>query len=146
VTTTDAEPTPTALFPFFAHDTLAFHLDEPPSANRWWRNVGGRMVLSREAREYKQYVANFALTKRYRPIPKDTPVVVRLRWQRGRRSGDLDKRIGITLDALQGVAYENDSQIVEIHATRIDLPHAFNMIVHIAPARHPRAPGEPEGL
>ena len=30
----------------------------------------------------------------------------------------MDKRYSIMLDALQGIAFENDSQIAEIHAWR----------------------------
>jgi Holliday junction resolvase RusA-like endonuclease len=127
-------------FPFFAHDTLSFHLDEPPSANRWWRNVGGRMVTSKAAREYKQYVENEAMIRHCGVMIREPrPVRVHVQWQRGRKSGDLDKRLGVILDALQGVAYDNDSQIVEIHAERIDIPHAHNVIVHVAPAA-PQAP------
>ncbi len=138
--TKPAEATRTPPFPFFSHDTLAFHLDEPPSANRWWRMWRGRMVLSDEARAYKQYVANAALGKRYRPIPKPAPVRLHVVWNRGRKSGDLDKRLGVLLDALQGIAYDSDAQIVEIHAERVDSKHLHNVIVHVAARRAPAAP------
>lgn len=49
-----------------------------------------------------------------------TDVVVYADWYRARRSGDLDNRMKVLWDALQGVAYDNDSQIVEIHARRYD--------------------------
>lgn len=104
---------------------LSLTLPEPPSANRWWRNVNGRMVTSREARVYKTGVASVCLTKGLTPI--DGPVVVEIIWYRGRKSGDLDKRLGVVLDALQGSMYHNDSQIVELHAERND-----------SDAKHPR--------
>jgi crossover junction endodeoxyribonuclease RusA len=116
-------------------DAIACYLDQPPSANRWWRNVRGRMVLSREAREYKAMVATLAQMSRAKPFPLGTPVRFQMHWHRGRKSGDLDKRLGVLLDALQGVAYENDSQIVEIAATRDDVPYAFAVVVHITPLR-----------
>lgn len=93
-------------------------LREPPSANRWWRNVNGRMVTSREAREYKEHVASNAALRKI-PLVAG-PISLAVTWYRGRKSGDLDKRLGVLLDALQGVAYANDSQIVEIHAYRTD--------------------------
>lgn len=93
---------------------------EPPSANRWWRNVNGRMVTSRAAREYKEHVFAECARARVRAVPKPTPVRLTMVWWRARKSGDLDKRLGVLLDALQGSLYENDAQIVSIHAERKD--------------------------
>jgi len=36
---------------------------------------------------------------------------VSVRWFRERKTGDVDKRGAVLLDALQGIAYDNDSQI-----------------------------------
>ena len=95
-------------------------LPVPPSANRWWRNVNGRMVTSREAREYEAATAVRALAQGVRPIRRPALVALTITWYRGRKSGDLDKRLGILLDALQTVAYENDSQVVRLMAERSD--------------------------
>ena len=89
-----------------------------PSANMWWRNVKGRVVKSREAREYQETVGTLALMSRMPLITKPTEVAVTIHWYREALRGDLDKRYSIMLDALQGIAYENDSQIGEIHAYR----------------------------
>lgn len=104
---------------------MTLDLPEPPSANRWWRKWNNRMVLSKEARDYKAFVwvkavALTGLHKNRFPLFPTEDVVVTLHWVRGRKSGDLDKRIGVVLDALQGVLYTNDKQIVEIHASRSD--------------------------
>lgn len=112
---------------------LVLTLPEPPSANRWWRNVGGRTVLSREAREYKAAVAVRLMMLRVRPIPAPAAVAVSLVWFRGRRSGDLDKRVGVLLDALQGTAYDNDSQITRLAAERRDDPGHARVEVTITP-------------
>src|SRR5687768_4557590 len=95
-------------------------LPEPPSANRWWRNVNGRMVTSKAARDYKAAVELYCVTERVRKIRAPIPVRVFVWWHRARKSGDLDKRLGVLLDALQGLAYDNDSQIVSLHAERYD--------------------------
>ena len=50
----------------------------------------------------------------------DGPVALNLTVFRPRKSGDLDNYLKIMLDALQGFLYDNDSQIVEIHAYRQD--------------------------
>lgn len=110
---------------------LTLHV--PPSANRWWRNVAGRMVTSREARLYKKAAALSALCQGIQ-APLSGPISIRVDWYRARKSGDLDKRIGVLLDALQDVAYLNDSQIVELHATRSDAePHNPRVEVTVSP-------------
>lgn len=85
------------------------------------------MVLSADARAYKHAV--WMLTGRYRsqapdaflhPLFQEEMIRVSLTWFRSRKSGDLDKRLGILLDALQETVYANDRQIVELHAFRFD--------------------------
>lgn len=97
-----------------------FTLPVPPSANRWHRNVAGVVVKSKEARQYQERAAILALSQGVRQIRRPATVGVTVTWYRGRKAGDLDKRLGIFLDSLQGVAYENDSQVVMIAATRVD--------------------------
>ncbi len=99
-------------------------LPEPPSSNRWWRMVGPRMVTSKEARAYKEVTSLRALGQGVRQIRRPNLVAIEIHWYRHRRAGDLDKRLGILLDALQAVGYENDSQVIELHAFRHDAPNA----------------------
>lgn len=104
-------------------------LPDPPSANRWWRMVvikgSPRMLLSKEARDYKARIAqlggNRAITH--------GPVKLSIDWYRERRAGDLDKRIGVLLDALQGVLYTNDAQIIELVARRFEDPANPRIVV-----------------
>ena len=112
---------------------MTLFLETPPSSNRWWRNVNGRMVTSKEAREYKQYVANQCLVHRVTLIEAPKPVVVSISWFRERRAGDLDKRISVLLDGFQGSLYTNDSQIVELHAERFEATqvHPAGIIVTV---------------
>lgn len=118
-------------------DMVKLRLPEPPSANRWWRMGrsgprGGHshMHLSPAARAYKQVVA---LTAGHAVHPIDAqrewPVyrapialALELRWFRSRRAGDLDKRVGILIDALLGTIFANDAQLQEIHAFRAEAP------------------------
>ena len=94
-------------------------LPVPPSSNRWHRNVHGRVVKSEAARDYQELTRILALQQRIPLIEKPTEVVVTIRWFREALRGDLDKRYSIMLDALEGIAFENDSQIAEIHAYRV---------------------------
>lgn len=112
---------------------LTLTLPEPPSANRWWRNVRGRMVTSREAREYKAAVAARKWTGPGAIFAAPLRVSVRLLWFRSRKSGDLDKRIGVLLDALQGFAFDTDAQVVVLHAERYDDPRNPRVEVTVEP-------------
>jgi Holliday junction resolvase RusA-like endonuclease len=76
------------------------------------------MVLSTEARAYIAELEHLGCARGIHPYAGD--VRVSIDWHRQRRSGDLDKRVGILLDALQGVAYVKDAQVAELHAWRRD--------------------------
>ena len=92
----------------------------PPLTNRYWRTIvkGKRAIpiLSREAREYKARMASFAVGRQ----PSQEPVSLTIRLYRPRKAGDIDGPLKPLLDALQGVLYVNDSQIVGLHVTRHD--------------------------
>jgi len=99
---------------------IILELPVPPSANRWWRNYRGRTVKPESVTAYQTLVAVLARNAGVRMIRRPAEVKVMLAWYRTERRGDLDKRIGILLDSLQGVAYESDAQIAEIHARRVE--------------------------
>lgn len=96
--------------------TIEITLPWPPSSNRYWRVFRGRAVKSKEAVAYNAEVNGLCVD--IRACIGD--VIVRLDFYRPRKSGDLDNRIKILLDALQGSAYMDDRQIVEIHARRFE--------------------------
>lgn len=111
---------------------MYLYLPEPPSANRYWRMWRGRMVVSPEARAYKLVVRAEALKARHRPLAG--PVRVRLIWRRKAKRGDLDNRLKVVLDAIKGTLYDDDKQVVEIHARRMDLPENPGLTVIVEPA------------
>ena len=101
---------------------LRFTLPEPPSANRYWRHGRVRTYIAKEALAYREAVRWAYLSSQGHgrlTFPKG-PVRIALRWYRVRKTGDLDNRIKQALDALRGVAYLDDAQVVEIHASRHD--------------------------
>lgn len=112
-------------------------LPYPPSTNRYWRNFRGRMIRSTQAEAYKLIVehrakkANIPLHSGcvrvdmllHPPRPKDWERRERkdANWVLGLRRIDLDNAMKVALDALQGIAFENDRQITCI---TIGLGHA----------------------
>lgn len=91
----------------------------PPSANRYWRVANNRIIVTDEARNYKQEVF-YKLKNIVEPLRQD--IAINVTVFRRYKKGDLDNFLKIMLDALQGILYLNDSQIVEIHAFREDDP------------------------
>lgn len=108
-------------------------LPYPPSANRYWRNVKGRMVKSKAARDYRDRVRAIAVAAGAIE-PTADEVAVTLHLYRPQASGDLDNFQKVCLDALQGHLYRNDSQVVEIHAYRHEGRGAGRVEVLVEPA------------
>jgi len=104
---------------------LSFSLPVPPSANRYWRTWRGRTVISTEAKGYKAAAKLLAHQQGARPITGDVKLTIT--WFRARKSGDVDNRVKVLADCLQGIAYHDDKQIAELHIRR-----------HDTDSRHPR--------
>ena len=92
---------------------MTITLPVPPSANRYWRHAKGRTYRSAAANAYRKLVQTVSGCR-----VATTPCSVTVVWYRAAKRGDLDNRLKVLFDALQGVAYTNDSLIVEIHAYR----------------------------
>ncbi len=97
-----------------------FTLPYPPSANRYWKNWRGRMVISAEARQYKK-TAWFELKRQGAVLfPPKTAISLTIWIFRPQRSGDLSNRIKVVEDAMQGAICEDDAQVQELHCYRGD--------------------------
>lgn len=104
----------------------------PPSANKCWRRVGNRTLLSADARAYRAATATAALQQGMRPLKGN--VVVVMEFYRPQKSGDVDNRIKQLLDALRGVGFEDDKQVVEITARRFEDKANPRAVVTVTPA------------
>lgn len=93
-----------------------FTLPLPPRNNRYYRHDRGITHLSSEGKQYKQTVA--ALLHGMTPLEGN--VVLHATIFRARKAGDLDGFFKGLLDAMNGIAYTDDRQIVELHAYRED--------------------------
>lgn len=95
-------------------------LPYPPSANKYWRFPRGlsRPIVSEEARAYKLRASAEA---RYQGAKRlSCAVSVEIDVYRPRKIGDLDNTAKVALDALKGVAWDDDDQIVALQMRRFD--------------------------
>lgn len=109
-------------------------LPVPPSANRWWRRGKHHTYKSKEAREYQANVPRWLAMQGWsieECLPLEYGVGIRLIWWRGVHGGDLDKRIGIVWDALQGLLYSNDSQLRESSEEVFDVRYNPHIEIHV---------------
>jgi crossover junction endodeoxyribonuclease RusA len=96
-------------------------LPYPPGVNHMYYHRNNRRFLTVEAKQFKKDVGNLAMLAGVTPMTGE--IVLRIQVYRPRKVGDLDGRLKASLDALNKIAWEDDKQIVEIHATRHDDKH-----------------------
>ena len=93
---------------------LEIELPYPPSANRLYRRVGPRTLISREGRAYRERVCSILAASGLEPLagPIEMNVVLH---PPDRRRRDVDNALKALCDSHETAgAYEDDSQIVKL--------------------------------
>lgn len=100
-------------------DAYEITLPYPPSVNTYWRAVKGRMLISRDGREYKQAVGVHVLTNGRRKVMTGRLAMTIEIYPPDNRRRDIDNTAKAVLDAL-GTAnvYEDDFQICDLRLVR----------------------------
>lgn len=100
-------------------------LPYPISANAYWRSFVPKgwsrasVYVTREAKAYKEHCALIAKTAGLKP-KGHTKFALDVRfYQKDNRRFDIDNVCKITLDALKGVVYDDDSQVQRLHAEKM---------------------------
>lgn len=93
----------------------------PPSANRYWRHVGKKVLLSEEARAYRDRCA-FAAAVQWKGPPLAGRVRVHADVYMPNLRGDLANREKQLLDAIQRTVLVDDSQVWDIRLVRYTDP------------------------
>ena len=99
--------------------TVYMTLPYPPPLNNLYFNLpkGGRGLTTR-GKEYKKTVALIAIVEKVRPI--EGPLKVEIDVYRPQKRGDTDAYAKAPLDALTGIAWQDDEQICELTIRRWD--------------------------
>ena len=99
--------------------TIRLTLPFPPSLNNLYNtNRFGQRQLSIRGKAYKSEVLNLCFAFKVKPLSGD--LKLNLTAFRPRKIGDLDNLLKAVQDSLKGSAFEDDKQIIEIHAFRFD--------------------------
>lgn len=108
-------------------EVIRLELPYPPSTNRYWRNVNGRMVLSRAGREYRKAVDGLWWKLLQEgggccQTSKDDKLWIYIEAHPpDNRRRDLDNLLKPILDALQyAELFADDSQIAIISALKLN--------------------------
>ena len=86
-----------------------------PSKNGYWRAVGGRQILSKRAREYRDQAAEVINRAGLAPLPKWKPLGVAMRFfPPSRRRIDIANYPNSILDTLEYIGMLEDDCVVDV--------------------------------
>lgn len=104
----------------------------PPSVNMYWRNIGGRAIISRKGREYRQSVELAVLLSGGRRNLQGDLAVVIIATPPDRRRRDLDNLLKGPLDGLaKAGVYEDDFQIARLSIERVKPSKPGKLVIEI---------------
>ena len=99
----------------------------PPSVNRYWRSVGGRVLISADGRKYRGRVEAVASADRFGGSPVLVSIYAHFPDQRRR---DLDNLLKAPLDALTAAGmWDDDSQIQALTIRKVGIDSAHPRLV-----------------
>lgn len=102
----------------------------PPSANSYQKWTGRKWVWTVRALTFKRDCSR--LVPQVIPKPLLGRIGVEIEYYaKDKRSRDLDNLLKCLCDSLQGLAYENDSQVDEIRIVRREIEPPGKLVVQI---------------
>ncbi len=113
---------------------MTIELPWPPSVNRYWRKWRNRMVLSGDARDYREMVANLWMVNRWPKLQQQRVFLHSTAHPPCRRKRDLDNILKSLQDALEysGV-FLSDEQVDDLRVTRGEVVEGGKVIVKVGP-------------
>lgn len=90
-------------------------LTKPIPVNSKYGVINGRMLLTKKYRDTKTAMA-WEIASQWRSEPLSTPVTLNiLQYFGDKRKRDIDAYLKILLDSMEGIVFENDNQVNEMH-------------------------------
>jgi len=99
--------------------SLNITLPWPPSVNRYWRSVSGRVLISRDGRAYRTRVGEIVSCANIQAATRHRLSVTIAAFPPDRRKRDLDNTLKATLDAMASAGlFVDDEQIDDLRIYR----------------------------
>ena len=108
--------------------SITIELPFPPTANRYWQPVRGRLIKTKRALNYRNLVSTLLLKnsneiRKWNPeTDKDTrtlAIAVAVHYPKKKGpDGDIDNLLKVLIDCLEGSLFENDRQIRHVQISR----------------------------
>lgn len=112
---------------------MKIELPYPPSVNHYWRNVKGRMTIGKAGRDFRAKARAICLAMGLGCLQDRICLGIEA-YPPDNRARDIDNLLKAPLDALgKGFAYNDDSQIDEIHLYRKERFPGGKILVSITP-------------
>lgn len=113
---------------------VAIALPWPPSVNGIWkRKRGGGVYLDPVYAAFKKSAAVAAMVADVRPFHGPIDVTLHLHFPETNRKSDSDSRAKAVLDAMNGILWDDDSQIRDLHNVRYDGAEKPRCVVCVTP-------------
>ncbi len=111
---------------------MKIELPWPPSVNTYWRNVGGKVLISKKGRAYRKTVSELAFIGRWQPFESARLGVAIVAFPPDKRKRDLDNLPKAVFDSLQHAGvYDDDEQIdyFSIQRCAVERPGRVELLI-----------------
>ena len=114
---------------------IELELPMPPSANRYWRYVNGKVLKSKQARDYIKTIGDlwmvYKAQKKAKAFGKDQRLQIYIQvFPPNRIRRDLDNLLKVLMDSLEKAGlFTNDEQIDDIRIMRMEIYPGGKMVI-----------------
>tara|TARA_R100000501_G_C2531737_1_gene54341 strand:- start:28 stop:402 length:375 start_codon:yes stop_codon:yes gene_type:complete len=114
---------------------IELELPMPPSANRYWRYVNGKVLKSKQARDYIKTIGDlwmvYKAQKKAKAFGKDQRLQIYIQvFPPNRIRRDLDNLLKVLMDSLENAGlFTNDEQIDDIRIMRMEIYPGGKMVI-----------------
>ena len=114
---------------------IELELPMPPSANNYWRYVNGKVLKSKQARDYIKTIGDlwmvYKAQKKAKAFGKDQRLQIYIQvFPPNRIRRDLDNLLKVLMDSLENAGlFTNDEQIDDIRIMRMEIYPGGKMVI-----------------